>query len=96
MVTPLRPFVVQDPSLFSRLPGHKRVSISVSKEMEFLGMPGCPGQEEDEEGQEDQMAEASKGPATSSFYACKIAEPTRFLEFLASHFRTFWCRFGIG
>ena len=42
MVTPLRPFVVQDPSLFSRLPGHKRVSISVSKEMEFLGMPGCP------------------------------------------------------
>jgi hypothetical protein len=43
MVTPLRPFVVQDPSLFSRLPGHKRVSISVSKEMEFLGMPGCPG-----------------------------------------------------
>jgi hypothetical protein len=42
MVTLLRPFVVQDPSLFSRLPGHKRVSISVSKEMEFLGMPGCP------------------------------------------------------
>ena len=42
MVTPLRPFVVLDPSLFSRLPGHKRVSISVSKEMEFLGMPGCP------------------------------------------------------
>ena len=32
MVTLLRPFVVQDPSLFSRLPGHKRVSFSVSKE----------------------------------------------------------------
>ena len=42
MVTPLRPFVVQDPSLFPRLPGHKRVFIAVSKEMEFLGMPGCP------------------------------------------------------